>query len=130
MWIQLPSIGFVSLACARKAPGPGQAIDTNKLMLRARKRKHLENLQRACPKLAKFEIIESTGTDYRFRIVAPKKAVAASIAALVEALDYSNTKATAELRSAEVGEDFVHALHRTWSVMHELQTGSYRGGSR
>ena len=65
MWI-FTRYGFVSAACATKADG---TIDADQIMLRARSKKHLENLQARFPdtELAKAMILDSVGTDYRYR---------------------------------------------------------------
>lgn len=54
-------------------------------MLRARSKKHLENLQERFPgaKLAKAAILDSMGTDYRYRVILTKKEWAEILSELV-----------------------------------------------
>lgn len=124
MWIQHPRIGHLSICLARKAPGPGQPVDPDAVMIRARVRTHLENLIRACAMLKGHEIIQSQGTDYEFRIVCPKLKFADAMFDLVSAISWTNVKAEAAKHQADVGADFCDALHETWSAFHRIQSRS------
>lgn len=112
MWLMTP-IGFFSIV--QKPSDP----DSDTLTVRARVRSDLEALRdQYLPGLG--EIQESRHNDYRFRAVVPRPAVAAAMAALVSALDYSNFKA--EVARVQ-GPARAHRYHDVWEVLYGLQRG-------
>jgi hypothetical protein len=121
MWI-FTRYGFVSAACASKPDG---TIDTGTIMLRARSRKHLENLQARFPdtELAKATILDSAGTDYRYRAILPKKEWAILLSELAMEQSWSNFKNEAGryARFNKESNGYIDALHDVWSVMWRLQ---------
>lgn len=124
MWV-FTRYGFVSVACARKEDG---SIDVDSVMLRARSRKHLENLKERFAEtiLGKAEILELPATDYRFRIILPKTAWAAIVSELAMEQTWSNFKDEA-VRFARIKKDsgaYVSALHKIWGIMFAIQTAS------
>ncbi len=118
MWLCSATLGFFSIVLADDAFGNP---DPNLLMIRARRREHLVLLQERCEGLAGAEIIENTGTDYRWRLIVKKEAFATAMAEIVLDLDVRNVKSRAHREEAKVGKGFVSALHRVWSVLHEIQ---------
>jgi hypothetical protein len=68
MWIFLPE-GFFSVACAHKPDG---SVDANVVMIRARRKAHLQNLQKRFPAMAGAEILVTPNNDYRYRVTGPK----------------------------------------------------------
>ncbi len=120
MWL-FTKYGFYSAVCARQGDGRyGQPLDTQRIMVRARVRAHLEALQRRFPELlAGCEIKEYPGSDYAFRIFVDKSSWSQVLVGLNEELDYDNFKsAVADLQGHN---DYEHSLHQVWSVMHRLQ---------
>ena len=120
MWL-FTKHGFFSAVCARQGGGShGQPVDPNRIMVRARIRKHLESL------IARFDdligdcnIKEFAGTDYAFRIFVNKPVWSQVVMALNEELDYDNFKSAV---AREPGHDaYENALHNVWSVMYRLQ---------
>lgn len=113
--------------------------DLDQMMVRARLKQHLVNLQEACADLsisasviaespdramlfgeiAVAEIVESKTNDYRFRILLPQPAFAVLVSWLVSDIDYCNFKNA--VFEQEGASDYEHALHRIWSVHHGLQ---------
>ena len=87
------------------------------LTLRARVRSDLDALRAAVlPELGPTE--EGKNTDYRFRARAPRAAVAAAMARLVETLDYSNFKnAVADRQGAKRAK----LCHDVWDVLYQMQ---------
>lgn len=112
--------GAFSINCADTSPGSG-VLDPDTLMVRARRREHLELLRGAFPALAEFPVIETPRGDYAFRVVAPKAVVAQVMAELVLAVDHKNFKRACAARSAELGPGYGTALHATWSALARLQ---------
>jgi hypothetical protein len=94
-------------------------------MLRARSRKHLENLKErfSSTALGKADILESAGTDYRYRVILPKKEWASILSELAMEQTWSNFKNEADsyARSKKEPGSYVHALHEVWQVMWNLQ---------
>jgi hypothetical protein len=120
MWL-MTTMGFYSAVCPRSDGGRGSEIETDKIMVRARVRSHLEALQVKFPGLREAELIETPHADYRYRIIIPKEAWADAVRDMVMEQSYTNFKnAAAEAQGADDG-GYVHALHEVWSVMHGLQ---------
>jgi len=119
MWIQHPDLGAFSIVLADDL-NTGQP-DPTRLMIRARRREHLQLLQERCVELAEVEIIETVGTDYRWRLIVEKAAFGNTIAEIVGEIGYRNMKARAQTRETDVGGAFVTALHRVWSVLKGIQ---------
>ncbi|MFM8222112.1 MAG: hypothetical protein ACKOJF_24640 [Planctomycetaceae bacterium] len=122
MWL-FTKHGFYSVVCARQEDGGhGQPVDPERVMVRARRREHLAALRARFPDLLDgSEILESTGTDYAFRLFAPKATWAQVMLGLAEELDYDNFKSKVARHQGRAGRDYEHALHEVWSVMNELQ---------
>lgn len=122
MWI-FTKYGFFSAVCARQGDGShGQPVDKDRIMVRARVRRHLEALQdRFADLLGDSEIKESAETDYAFRIFLPKAAWSQVVAELTNELDYDNFKSEVARQQGNDGAAYEHSLHDVWSVMHRLQ---------
>ncbi|MCK5943582.1 MAG: hypothetical protein KAI24_16485 [Planctomycetes bacterium] len=119
-WIQSVH-GAFSIVLADTAPGSGQP-DPETLMIRARRRQHLDNLKARFSSLAEFEVIESSpGLDYKWRMIAPKQVVAQVMADLVLDIAWRNFKGACAKRDAELGPGYNAALHRIWSTLAGLQ---------
>jgi hypothetical protein len=118
MWV-FTLYGFYSVVCARNQDGT--KAGTNKLIVWARVRHHLETLQGRFSELVGYSIRETPDTDYRYRIIIPKARWKEVVAQMVEELSYGNFKDEAA-RSLGVGErDYIHALHDVWSRLYDLQ---------
>jgi len=111
MWIFTP-LGYFSIVEKPGDRGKGT------LTVRARARGDLEALRDAhLPELG--PILESAGTDYKFRASAPRAAVAKALAALANALDYANFK---DAVAARQGSKRAHLYHKVWDVLLALQS--------
>jgi len=115
--------GFFSAVCARQGEGePGQPVDPDRIMVRARVRKHLESLQERFPDLLRgCEIREFAHSDYAFRIFVPKPVWAEVMAGMAEETDYDNFKSEVSRHQGREGAAYGNALHQVWSMMHRLQ---------
>jgi hypothetical protein len=122
MWL-FTKYGFYSAVCARQGDGRhGQPVDPDRLMVRARVRRHLETLKERFPELlADSEIMESSGTDYAFRIFVDKSVWSQVLVGLNEEMDYDNFKSKVAQHQGNDGADYEHSLHEVWSVMNRLQ---------
>lgn len=120
MWL-FTKYGFYSAVCARHGDGShGQPPDPNRIMVRARLRKHLKSLKDQFPDLlGECEIKEFVGTDYAYRIFVDKADWTHVLVGLSEAMDYDNFKSA--VARAHGHDAYEHALHEIWSVMYELQ---------
>ena len=122
MWI-FTKYGFFSAVCARQGDGKlGQAIDPDRIMVRARVRGHLEALKkRFSDLLSQCDIYDFAGTDYAFRIFVDKEVWSLVLSELAEETDYDNFKS--EVARYKDGDDtaYEHSLHEVWSVMQRLQ---------
>ena len=120
MWLAT-IYGFFSVVCAHKDGGKSAEINPNLLMIRARRKEHLQSLRERFPKqLDACEISETRNTDYRWRIICPKQVWAGCVKELVEEQTYPNFKSACEEPFGHQNP-YPHALHRIWSVMHEMQ---------
>jgi hypothetical protein len=70
------------------------------------------------------EILDSVGTDYRFRIFVPKDAWVEVVAALADETDYDNFKSAVAEHQGREGAAYERALHEVWDVMYGLQRGA------
>jgi hypothetical protein len=111
--------GFYSIACANR-PGTNE-IDPNVMMVRARVKKHLQNLQDNFPTLAGTDILAWPGRDYGYRLIVPRAVWAEVLKELAEEQTWGNFKNEAAKHVAETGSAYVNALHEVWSVMYKLQ---------
>jgi len=122
MWI-FTKHGFFSAVCARKGDGShSQPVDPDRIMVRARVRKHLENLKNRFPDhLEQCDIHESVGTDYAFRLFVQKSEWVQVLTSLGEETDYDNFKSEVARHLGSEGKRYNNSLGEVWSVMHELQ---------
>jgi hypothetical protein len=122
MWL-FTKHGFYSAVCARQGDGrDGQPVDPDRIMVRARVRKHLDALQeRFAGLLGDCEIQEFPGSDYAFRIFVDKPVWSQVLVGLNDELDYDNFKSEVARHQGTAGAAYEHSLHEVWSVMHRLQ---------
>jgi hypothetical protein len=122
MWL-FTKYGFFSAVCARQGDGKqGQPVDTKRIMVRARVRKHLEALRERFPNcLGDCEVHAFTGSDYAFRIFVDKSVWSQVVLGLNEELDYGNFKSEVARFQGQDGAAYERSLHDVWSVMYRLQ---------
>ena len=110
MWI-FTKHGFFSAVCARQGDGKhGEPVDTDRIMVRARIRGHLEALKQRLPDLlSECAIQESAGTDYAFRLFVPKSAWTKVLAGLAEETDYDNFKSKVAGHQGKAGAAYEHS---------------------
>lgn len=122
MWL-FTRYGFFSIACARSANG---SLDPHTLMVRGRRKAHLENLQSRFKQIAAAEIITLPDCDYRYRLIVPKTVWSTVVAELAEEQTWSNFKNEAGRFQGAAGEDYERALHIVWEVMDKIQKSESR----
>lgn len=118
MWLYT-KYGFFSVVCAREGDGAhGNPVDPRRVMVRARRREHLEHLLSEVP-----GVHQSVGTDYRYRVFLPKDAWAAIARALAEDIDYDNFKdaAHAHLDWTPHGQCYTESLADVWEMTARIQ---------
>ncbi|HEY7156158.1 MAG TPA: hypothetical protein VH575_19490 [Gemmataceae bacterium] len=120
MWL-FTKYGFFSAVCARQDDGKhGRSVDPTRIMVRARVRKHLEELQQRFPELiGDCKVGEFIGSDYTYRIFVGKPIWTKVLVGLNEEIDYDNFKA--EVESLRGKDPYERSLHNVWSVMYRLQ---------
>ncbi|MCK5941448.1 MAG: hypothetical protein KAI24_05715 [Planctomycetes bacterium] len=119
-WIQ-SVYGAFSIVLADTAPGSGEP-DPETLMIRARRRAHLDALKARFSPLSDIEVIESSPRhDYRWRMIAPKTVVAQVVSDLVLDISWRNFKGACSNREAALGPGYTAALHTIWSTLARLQ---------
>src|SRR4051794_11193268 len=121
MWLHT-KYGFLSVISARQGDGSfGQAVDPNRLMVRARDRRHLTALQQRFPELiGGCDIREFAHSDYPCRIFVDKAVWSKVLVALNDEIDYDNFKSEVARFQGQEGADYEHALHEVWAVMRRL----------
>jgi hypothetical protein len=117
MWL-FTRYGFFSIACGRAADG---SVDPQTIMIRGRRKAHLEALQSRFPAIAAVRIVTLVERDYRYRLIVAKTAWVAVMTALAEEQEWSNFKNEAARFRGSDGSAYVNALHRVWDVMYGLQ---------
>ena len=117
MWIFVRS-GFYSIACASKPDG---SLDPDTVMVRARQKARLQNLQRRFPEIAAVEIRVTPKSDYRFRLIVPEQQWARLLAEMALEQTWSSFKSDAARYQGQGGADHVDGLHEIWAAMHQLQ---------
>jgi len=128
MWIFEPEMGFLSVVCARKGHGePGQPLDVDRVMIRARNVRHLDTLRDRHEALRAAEILETPLADYPARIIVAKEVWVSVLVEIAAEADYGNFKA-ASSRGACVGDTALNgALHDIWARMVRYQRETERG---
>ena len=122
MWL-FTKHGFFSAVCARQGDGSHtQPVDSGRIMVRARVRRHLDALKaRFTDLLGGCEIHESAATDYAYRLFVPKTAWAQVVARLAQEISYDSFKSEVVRHEGPTDAAYEDSLHQVWSVMHRLQ---------
>lgn len=111
MWVFTPQ-GFYSVVVHRDDP--------SLVLVRARAREDLENLQTQLPGLV---IFEDTSADYLYRAIVNREDWKHALAELADAMDYDNFKDAVTDRQ---GEERHRLYLRVWGVMLALQPRKWR----
>lgn len=106
MWIYTRG-GFVSVRAS--------AFDQGSVVLRFRTLRHADSFAHRC---GIDTIVTSDDSDYRYRFEVSRRTLADVLAKEVDGIDYPNFKASVEEAD---DENYVTALHRTWSIHHAMQ---------
>jgi hypothetical protein len=119
MWL-CTIYGFFSVASAENKDA---SIDRDNVMVRARRRQHLENLKMRFPSLAKAEILVWPKRDYHYRMIVPKKDWVTAVCAMAEEQEWNSFKAKVGQQLGAEERDYQKALNAVWSTMQVLQKG-------
>tara|TARA_Y100000034_G_C6900069_1_gene415942 strand:- start:1502 stop:1876 length:375 start_codon:yes stop_codon:yes gene_type:complete len=115
MWL-FTKYGFFSVVCARQEENSPLTIDLDKVMVRARKKKHLQNLKhRFIELIGNCQIIMTSGRDYPCRMVIAKDVWNKICFYLSNEIDYNNFKN--EVDKTQEDRDLNECLHEIWSIM-------------
>lgn len=126
MWL-FTKYGFFSVVCAGINPNSKKA-DWRWMMVRARSRKHLVNLQNRFKKqLGRYHITANAGTDYRFRMFVSKRVMKRIIVQLLHEINWCNFKD--ECHKAN-DKEYDAALMRVWGTMYGVQQSQEPNNSR
>ncbi len=107
MWV-FTIYGSYSIACARKADG---FLDPDVVMVRARRKDHLQNLQTRCPQLASSKILSPPNCDYGYRLNVPKSIWVAALRKMAEEQRWDNFKNQVARRMGRGGAAYTDAPH-------------------
>jgi 8-oxo-dGTP pyrophosphatase MutT (NUDIX family) len=119
MWL-MTEFGFFSIV---QKPDD---VDAGTLTIRSRARRDLEDFEKRHPILT-TPILETDNTDYRYRAKAKRKDIAKAMAAVTEAIDYSNFKS----RVAKTqGDKRAGVYHDVWSALLPLQPTGAKKSTR
>lgn len=122
MWVFHPALGHFSVVVpTNQTTG---AREQDRLMVRSRRKEHLELLRAAHPILSKTKILRSARGDYMWRVVIPRADFVQVMREMVEQITYTNVKSCAGAHSDKVGADYVHALHACHTLFAKLQDRS------
>jgi hypothetical protein len=122
MWL-FTQYGFFSAVCAREGDGSHtNRVDPTRIMVRARLKDHLENLKRRFKDaIGDVEIVETPGTDYRYRVFVDKSKWTHVLESIGDEIDYDNFKSQVARHQGSSGATYAHSLHDVWSIMNRLQ---------
>lgn len=111
MWV-ITKIGFFSLTNHRDQP--------ENMMVRGRVRSDMERLVAMLPKQhVHSDIIDTSDSDYRYRIIADRRAVGDLIGNLAAEMDYIGFKDNIKETSGETRADIYFGV---WEDLHALAT--------
>ncbi|VTU14370.1 hypothetical protein [Variovorax sp. RA8] len=110
MWIFLPGGSFVSVV-QKEAD-----VAADRLTIRSRTSTDLVELRKFMPTMGEIE--RGSGSDYAYRVVAPRAEFAAALARMAEAIRYTNYKDNV---SATKGSGRARVLHSIWTLLLKLQ---------
>lgn len=118
MWL-FTKYGFFSVTKPKLGSGaiPAEAL----VQVRARVKAHLEALRARFPALGEPEILTTTDSDYRYRVIVEHDAWNRAASMLAEDIDYGNFKGACGRSGTWLNPEYVHALHEIWSIHHRLQ---------
>lgn len=111
MWI-MTKYGFFSIVSAW-TDQTDQTPHPDNLMIRARKKDHLENLLDNYSALTDCEILETASTDYKYRIITDKNIASSVLNDLVNSIDYINFKDECH-RARPEDQEYETFLHQVW----------------
>ncbi len=126
MWI-FSIYGMYSIACASKRVNGIEQLDTETVMVRARTKQHLENLQERFDFLRQYKILSWNNRDYRWRFICPKHIWASALAEMSLEQEWSNFKNEATANRVDVGSQYIHVLHEIWNRCLTMQDGGLYG---
>jgi len=108
--------GFYSIVCAYDEQGrPHEKL----MMIRARKKEHLENINEHFGKIG--DIVETDNTDYPVRIIAKREVVIPLVTRLMDEVDYSNFKNVCTI-GVRCGDATYHTfLHSVWASSQRME---------
>ncbi len=120
MWL-FTKYGFFSTACAQAA---AFTPDPNLIVIRARRKEHLENLRKRFPALRIAEIQDMPAHDYRYRLTVAKALWVDVVTGLASEQTWSFFKdeAAANLKPGE--PEYLQALDEVGKRMKRLQRSS------
>ena len=122
IWI-FTRFGFYSIACASRPDG---SIDRDAVMVRARCKDHLQNLQTRFPALVGARIVSLRNRDYRYRMIVPKSVWVTALRELAEEQEWNNFKNEVARHQGPDGAAYTRALHDVWEIMNRLQAPATR----
>jgi hypothetical protein len=119
MWLST-IYGFFSVVNAKESGGKG-VVDPDLLMIRARRKEHLEALKaRFKDRLGGSPILETPLSDYHWRLICPKTIWAECLKEMALEQTYPNFKNECAHRFG-YHNIYLHALHKVWGVMAGIQ---------
>jgi len=121
MWI-MTTYGFFSVTQSQD--------DHNVLMVRARRREHIDKLQHAFKVLKGLKVVDWPNRDYRFRLFVDRADWKKVMVGLIDDTDFSNFKSEVKLRNGKSEDQYAHALSKVWGTMSKLQPSPPYGYSK
>ena len=125
MWL-FTQYGFFSIVSAKKLKNGNVSaeLDPQTVLVRARDRRHLQNLQTRFADLRNLPV-NQTSSDYACRLIVPKATWVQVARELAEEIDYDNFKDHC-FGSGLTDDMYETALHETWLVHRNLQQARAR----
>ncbi|HEY7210512.1 MAG TPA: hypothetical protein VH477_09595 [Bryobacteraceae bacterium] len=95
--------------------------EAGRLLIRARRKKHLQALQTRFPELSSLEISRTDDRDYRYRFVIAKDRWVPILSELAREQTWTNFKDEVGRFQQKDGSDYTHVLNQVWNLMKKFQ---------
>lgn len=119
MWV-FSRYGFFSAVQALQNGGRSNRPDPDRVVVRARAKRHLINLADRFGAFSPKDITRNEDSDYRYRVVLPRPVWVGIVMKLAEDIDYDNFKSACK-HDLPDDHQYHDALNRIWGVGYEMQ---------
>lgn len=114
MWL-FTTLGFFSVTVAQRSRKDAR-LDQRRIQVRARSKRHLQNLKKRFPYHVRGKTVRYKDSDYPYRVYVDRHDWKEVVKALVQDIDYGNFK-NAVKEDSRTEPEYLQALHLVWDDM-------------